>query len=222
MGKVREIPIGTKIGRLVVIGTGEPVWRYNQWNGTTIVQCQCQNKTIKTLLTTTLTKKGRKILSCGCLVHEPHVKPEDKHVPLSDGKYRYVYVPNSPNARKKGGYKGYMYEHRFVMEKILGRPLTNDEHVHHIDFNGLNNEPSNLMILSNSEHSRLHMKLRLLHLKKGLSREKIIEIIKDSSPVGVAHLEERVPPKNQAAGSTPVTHTNFNAALAHSDRATVF
>lgn len=37
-----------------------------------------------------------------------------------------------------------IFEHRFVMEKMLGRPLKNTETVHHIDGNKINNNPSNL------------------------------------------------------------------------------
>lgn len=49
------------------------------------------------------------------------------------------------------------HEHRVVMENILGRPLRRDEIVHHIDGNKANNNPSNLMIMSRSEHAKLHL-----------------------------------------------------------------
>ena len=38
-------------------------------------------------------------------------------------------------------------------------------------------------------------------------RSCVSSILTSLTNVGVAHLEERVPPKNQAAGSSPVTHT---------------
>ena len=50
--------------------------------------------------------------------------------------------------------------HRFIAEGILGRPLHAWEDVHHIDGNGLNNDPSNLMLVSNSEHTRIHNEQR--------------------------------------------------------------
>ena len=51
---------------------------------------------------------------------------------------------------------GYRPEHRVVMENHLGRILRKDEYVHHIDGNSLNNKLSNLMVVSPSEHRRLH------------------------------------------------------------------
>lgn len=47
------------------------------------------------------------------------------------------------------------YIHRIVMEKYLGRKLDTTEHIHHIDGNPKNNEISNLLILTNSEHRKL-------------------------------------------------------------------
>ena len=48
--------------------------------------------------------------------------------------------------------------HRWLMEQHLGRPLTSTEFVHHVDGNVLNNRLVNLMVMTPSEHSRLHRK----------------------------------------------------------------
>lgn len=45
-------------------------------------------------------------------------------------------------------------EHRYIMEQFLGRKLLKNEHVHHIDGNGLNNDINNLELLTNSEHQK--------------------------------------------------------------------
>jgi hypothetical protein len=48
------------------------------------------------------------------------------------------------------------YEHRIIMEQVLGRKLLPNEVVHHIDGNGRNNVVSNLKVMFSSEHSKLH------------------------------------------------------------------
>lgn len=50
--------------------------------------------------------------------------------------------------------------HRVVMEKHLGRRLKSTETVHHIDCNKLNNTIDNLLLMTVSEHKKLHDKLR--------------------------------------------------------------
>ncbi|MDE0582222.1 HNH endonuclease [Planococcus sp. A6] len=51
------------------------------------------------------------------------------------------------------------HEHRVVMERIIGRPLSAEEVVHHIDSNKHNNEPENLMLFANqAEHLNWHRK----------------------------------------------------------------
>lgn len=55
--------------------------------------------------------------------------------------------------------------HRFLMEQKLGRKLERNEIVHHIDGNKHNNELENLMLLSSSEHAKLHFKKRNIDAK---------------------------------------------------------
>jgi hypothetical protein len=49
--------------------------------------------------------------------------------------------------------RGYVLEHRLVMARLINRPLTPDETVHHIDGDKLNNDPSNLQ-LRQGRHGR--------------------------------------------------------------------
>lgn len=39
---------------------------------------------------------------------------------------------------------------------MIGRELTTEERVHHKDGNPSNNEPSNLQVVTNSEHAQIH------------------------------------------------------------------
>lgn len=50
----------------------------------------------------------------------------------------------------------YVKEHRYVVEQHLRRKLLRTEEVHHKDENKFNNDISNLVILSKSEHAKLH------------------------------------------------------------------
>jgi hypothetical protein len=51
---------------------------------------------------------------------------------------------------------GYVYEHRLIAAAAIGRMLSHDEHVHHIDLDPLNNAPENLVIVTATQHGRIH------------------------------------------------------------------
>lgn len=73
-----------------------------------------------------------------------------------DGYVLTAAPQGHPNARMlKGRHTGSIYEHRLIMEGILGRYLLRSEVVDHIDGLRLHNEPSNLRLFSsNAEHLR--------------------------------------------------------------------
>lgn len=57
-----------------------------------------------------------------------------------------------------------VYEHRVIAESVLGRLLSKDECVHHVDENGLNNEHINLVICpSNSYHKLIHYRTKAMN-----------------------------------------------------------
>lgn len=60
--------------------------------------------------------------------------------------------PVHPKANAKGLYP----LHRVLMENKIGRLLSDDEDVHHLDEVKMNNDPENLKVLTKAEHTRLH------------------------------------------------------------------
>lgn len=71
------------------------------------------------------------------------------------GGYIELWIPNHPAANGHGC----VPEHRVVVEKHIGRFLTDEEVVHHIDGDRSNNDISNLVLCANqSEHSKYHRK----------------------------------------------------------------
>jgi len=55
------------------------------------------------------------------------------------------------------------YVHRTMAEDVLGRPLTTNERVHHVDENKSNNTPSNLVICPDEAYHRLlHVRQRVV------------------------------------------------------------
>lgn len=66
----------------------------------------------------------------------------------------YVNVRDTDGIMGKAG--AFVPEHRLVMAIAIGRPLTANEHVHHIDKNKANNNIENLLIVDPHEHGRYH------------------------------------------------------------------
>lgn len=69
-------------------------------------------------------------------------KPDEEFT----SRYRRVMTPDGRE----------MLEHRYVMEQIIGRPVADDEQVHHINHNGLDNRPANLELVTVPEHGLRH------------------------------------------------------------------
>lgn len=74
-----------------------------------------------------------------------------------DGRYRLVLARGHGNANTHG----YVYEHRLVMSRHLGRPLLRSEIVHHRNLVRTDNRLANLDLFTDSAaHSRMHSQVR--------------------------------------------------------------
>lgn len=71
--------------------------------------------------------------------------------------YVMIQCKEHPRASKCGGY---VPEHILVAESKIGRHLTTDEVVHHINGRKWDNDPDNLCVMTKSQHSKLHWLIR--------------------------------------------------------------
>lgn len=76
---------------------------------------------------------------------------------ISKGYY-YIYSPNHPFPTQGN----YVKRSRLVMEKIIGRYLKKDEHIHHKNNIRDDDKPENLELTTLSNHNRIHKKAELM------------------------------------------------------------
>lgn len=74
------------------------------------------------------------------------------HRSITKSGYVEISAPDHPHKTKRG----YVREHRLVVEKALGRYLERDEDVHHVDGNKQNNHIDNLRVMTHVEHIHHH------------------------------------------------------------------
>ena len=126
-------------------------------SGAHIVTCspQCAGK-LKSLKYKNKTQRPCKI--CGKMFVPKHNKApglfcsykcsaesRKKAVIMRNG-YRFIHLPDHPNAR----IQGYFAEHRYIMEQHIGRILLRKEVVHHINHNKSDNRIENLMLFASA------------------------------------------------------------------------
>lgn len=80
---------------------------------------------------------------------------------VASNGYVLVKRPEHPSADSRG----YVYEHRLVAERMLGRALLPGEEVHHRDGNKHNNTPGNLEVAPSRHHHQVHHRTRHFDLR---------------------------------------------------------
>lgn len=82
---------------------------------------------------------------------------------INSGGYICTWVGKHTLDDKAGGY---YLEHRLIAELMLGRSLEEEERVHHIDSNKINNVPSNLFVcLDDKHHRNVHSQLERVSME---------------------------------------------------------
>ena len=94
-------------------------------------------------------------------LHKPIFR---KHFYITNNGRTFIYIPNHPNSDKRG----YEQKARLVMEEYLGRFLTIQEVVHHINRNQRDDRLENLQLFSNQkEHMTFHYKENIKRKENG-------------------------------------------------------
>lgn len=132
---------GNKYGTLVVLCRDK-----SDKYGSALWLCQCDCGKLRVARGSSL-REGT-TTSCGC------GRQGDNHYMWKGGVkccakgYIYVYRPKHINSDRHG----YIREHRLIMESYLGRPLTADEVVHHLNGAKDDNRIKNLELCLKTTH----------------------------------------------------------------------
>jgi len=102
--------------------------------------------------------------------------------------YTYLLMPEHPRAFKKGNV-GYVKRADLVLAEKIGRPLADDEIAHHKNYNRADDSPENLVLMTEKEHSLMHLQ----DASRARWGDKLHEnIVQNASPSYVGSLNEEL------------------------------
>lgn len=144
---------GEKYGMLTVVRRAEATGKLTSWH----CLCDCG----KSAIVSTKSIRNGGTRSCGCL----HIKHAMEHVKRNTRLVGFKRVKKGNGHILVKTENGFVFEHVDIMEKMLGRKLAEGEVVHHKDHDKLNNDPSNLVLMTNGEHTAMHSTGRVVSEK---------------------------------------------------------
>jgi hypothetical protein len=123
---------------------------------------------------------GRKYCSRACDANDKKYTAIDR---MHNGRNvrinsSYLFIWEPTHAKN---FRGWVSEHRWLVEQQVGRPLETTEHVHHINGNKQDNRLENLRLMSREDHMQLTH--RELSAKRKTMREQLAEYEKRFGPL---------------------------------------
>lgn len=93
-------------------------------------------------------------------------KVRNKNRIITEKGYVLIYCPSNPFSKN-----GFILEHRLVVEEKIGRLLTKEETIHHIDGNKQNNDINNLFLFKNQkDHKSFENKVKQFGMTNPIKR----------------------------------------------------